>query len=61
MGGKIFKRRIIMNNIVVLKTEDDKEVFIDAILNPAKPNAKLKRALKNYNKFIKTNKIKLNN
>lgn len=50
-----------MNNIVVLKTEDDKEVFIDAILNPAKPNAKLKRALKNYNKFIKTNKIKLNN
>lgn len=49
-----------MNNNI-LNTLEDKKIFIDAILNPAKPNAKLKKALKNYNKFIKTNKIKLNN
>lgn len=44
--------KIIQENEVVLKTLEDKRIFLDAILNPPAPNEKLKKALADYNKLI---------
>ncbi|WP_282787711.1 DUF1778 domain-containing protein [Flavobacterium columnare] len=46
---------IIRDNNIILKTIEDKKIFLDAILNPPKPNAKLKKAQMNYNKFYLSN------
>ena len=42
---------IIRENNIILKTIEDKKLFLDAILNPPKPNAKLKKAQMNYHNF----------
>lgn len=42
---------IINDNNLILKTIEDKKIFLDAILNPPKPNEKLKKAQLNYQKF----------
>ncbi|KAF2518272.1 DUF1778 domain-containing protein [Flavobacterium salilacus subsp. salilacus] len=44
--------QIIKENSLVLKTLEDKKIFLDAILNPSEPNEKLKQAQLNYQKFI---------
>ncbi|MDX6187734.1 DUF1778 domain-containing protein [Flavobacterium sp. Fl-318] len=50
--------RIIKENETVLKTIEDKKIFIDAIINPPKANDKLKRAQANHTKFISNNEFK---
>ncbi|MDZ7900464.1 MAG: DUF1778 domain-containing protein [Arcicella sp.] len=42
---------IILENNLILKSLADKRVFVDAVLNPAEPNEKLKRAKANHTKF----------
>lgn len=49
--------KIIIENNQILKSIEDKKVFLTAILNPPAPNAKLKKAQLNYNKFIEANEI----
>ena len=44
--------KIIESHNKVLTSNKDREVFFDALLNPEKPNDKLKSALKNYNAFF---------
>ncbi len=44
-------RKIIMDNDTILKTMEDKKIFLDAILNPPTPNDKLKTAQLNYLKL----------
>lgn len=46
---------IIRDNNIILKTIEDKKIFLDAILNPPKPNAKLKKAQMNYNQINLSN------
>ncbi len=46
---------IILENNLILKSIEDKRVFVDAILNPPKPNDKLKKAQLNYKKFTENN------
>ncbi|WP_407517571.1 type II toxin-antitoxin system TacA family antitoxin [Elizabethkingia anophelis] len=43
---------IIKENNEILKSLEDKKVFVDAIINPAEPNSKLKQAHKNYVNFL---------
>ena len=47
--------RIILENNQILKSIEDRKVFINAILNPPTPNDRLKKAQLNYNKFIDAN------
>ena len=49
--------KIIIENNIILKSIEDKKVFLAAILNPPAPNAMLKKAQLNYNKFIEANGI----
>jgi uncharacterized protein (DUF1778 family) len=48
---------IILENNQILKSIEDKNVFLNAILHPPTPNAKLKKAQLKYDKFIKANGI----
>ena len=48
---------IIIENNQVLKSIEDKKVFLEAILNPPPPNDNLKKAQLNYNKFMETNGV----
>ncbi|MFH6966616.1 DUF1778 domain-containing protein [Flavobacterium sp. FlaQc-28] len=50
--------KIIKENETVLKTLEDKKIFVDAILNPPKANDKLKRAQANHSKLIRKNEFK---
>jgi len=50
--------KIIKENETVLKTYEDKKIFMDAILNPPKANDKLKRAQTNHFKFVEQNESK---
>ena len=43
--------KIIYENDIILKTVEDKRIFMDAISNPPAPNDKLKKAQLNYLKF----------
>lgn len=45
-------KKIINENSIILNTIEDKKIFLNAILNPPKANAKLKKAQLNYNKFL---------
>lgn len=47
--------KIIIENNQILKSIEDKKVFINALLNPPKPNDKLKKAQLNYLKFMESN------
>lgn len=40
----------------ILKTEEDKKIFIEAVTNPPPANDKLKKAQKNYKKAIENGK-----
>lgn len=42
---------IIKDNNVVLRSLNDKKIFLDAVLNPPKANAKLKNAQLDHEKF----------
>ncbi|MBE8714102.1 type II toxin-antitoxin system TacA family antitoxin [Sphingobacterium hungaricum] len=45
-------KKIIKENNEILKSLEDKKIFVNAILNPAEPNEKLKEAHKKFNDFI---------
>ena len=47
--------KVIVENNQILKSVEDKKVFLNAILNAPSPNANLKKAQSNYNKFIEAN------
>lgn len=49
---------IIVEHNQVLKSIEDKKVFLTAILNPPAPNAELKKAQLNYLKFVDSNDAK---
>lgn len=46
--------KIVKDNDLIVKTLDDKEKFLKAVLNPPSPNANLRRAQLHYNKFIES-------
>lgn len=46
---------VIIEHNQVLKSIEDKKIFLTAILNPSEPNAALKKAQLNYQKFINSN------
>lgn len=48
---------IIKDHNLILKTEEDNRIFLKALLNPPTPNAHLKKAQLNYNKFIEVNEF----
>jgi|WetSurMetagenome_2_1015567.scaffolds.fasta_scaffold215901_2 uncharacterized protein (DUF1778 family) len=45
--------QIIEKNDLILATEKDREVFFHALLHPAKPNARLKKAAHRYKERLK--------
>jgi uncharacterized protein (DUF1778 family) len=47
--------RIIEEKSMILKSLEDKKIFVEAILNPPTPNDKLRKAHSNYQKFINQN------
>lgn len=47
--------QVVKDNNQVLKTLEDKKIFLEAILNPPAPNDKLKKAQLNYQKFTGDN------
>ena len=47
--------RVIKENNKILKTIEDKKIFLEAILNPPPANDNLKKAQLNYDKFIESN------
>jgi len=49
--------KVIKENSIILKTIEDKKIFLDTILNPPPPNDNLKKAQLNYNKFNKSNGV----
>lgn len=48
-------KRIIEENTMILKSLEDKKIFVETILNPPTPNDKLRKAHLNYQKFITSN------
>lgn len=48
-------REIVAENDQILKSIEDKKIFVKAILNPPAPNAALKKANLNYKKFTEAN------
>lgn len=50
--------KIVHDNSVIVKTLEDKRIFVNAILNPPAPNSKLKEAQLNYQKFMTNNGFK---
>jgi len=51
--------RIINDNNTILKSIEDKKIFINALLNPPAPNSKLIEADLTYKEFVQ-NGIKIN-
>lgn len=49
--------KIIAEKNQILKSLEDKKIFVDAILNSPVPNANLKNALLNYKKIEGANEI----
>lgn len=45
-------KSIIKENNEFLKSLEDKRIFVNAIINPAEPNVKLKQAHEKYVKFL---------
>lgn len=48
-------KEIVYENSQILKSLEDKQIFVEALINPPAPNAELKKAQLNYKKFIGTN------
>lgn len=44
--------KIVESRNVILASKRDQEVFFDAIMNPSKPNSKLRKAASRYNQAI---------
>lgn len=51
--------RVLEESKVILSTDEDKDIFTEAILNPPAPNEKLKRAHQNHQEMIASGKIVL--
>lgn len=49
-----------MKTKIILETDEDKKIFVEAILNPPPANEKLKKAQENHKKFIENGKNKGN-
>lgn len=47
--------KIIVENNQILKSIEDKKIFLETLLNPPMPNAELKKAFSNYNQFAANN------
>lgn len=45
-------KQVILDHNVLKLTTRDREVFVHALLKPAKPTAKLRRAVKRYKELI---------
>lgn len=52
---------IVKDNNLIVKTLEDKKIFINTILNPPTPNEALKKAQLNYKKFKGENEPRNNN
>jgi uncharacterized protein (DUF1778 family) len=50
-------KKVIKENSAILKTIEDKKIFLNALLNPPSPNNNLKKANQNYLEFNKTNGV----
>lgn len=46
--------RIIQEEESILKTEEDKKLFVDLLLNPPEPNAALRNAHERYKKILES-------
>lgn len=44
--------KIVKDNNLIVSSLEDKEIFVEAVLNPPSPNAKLRTAQLNYRKII---------
>lgn len=53
--SKIEAKRIIEEDDGVIKSVDDKIIFVNSLLNPPAPNDALKSALANYNNLLNIN------
>ena len=51
-------KKALFKNSLILKTYEDKVLFVNAILNPPEPSETLKKAQLNYLKFIEDNESK---
>ena len=49
--------KIVKENNLIVKTIEDKKIFLNAVLNAPAPNEELKRAQINYQKFKETNEF----
>lgn len=49
--------QIVIDHNQVLKSMEDKKIFLNAILHPPQPNAKLKKAQLNYSKFLASDEV----
>lgn len=47
--------KIVKDHNLIVKTIEDKKIFLEAILNPPAPNDKLKEAQKTYQKMKEQN------
>jgi uncharacterized protein (DUF1778 family) len=47
--------KIVMENDLVVKTMEDKRIFLNTILNPPAPNNQLRKAQLRYQKFKSNN------
>ena len=45
------EKAIERNQLLVIASKRDREIFFKALVNPPKPNAALKKAVSRYNKF----------
>ena len=45
-------KEIILENEQIIASENDSQIFFDAITNPKKPSETLKNALEDYNLFV---------
>lgn len=48
---------IILENKEILKTLEDKQLFVNALLKPSAPNEALKKAQQQYQHFLQSNAI----
>lgn len=49
--------KIVKDNNLIVKTLEDKEKFVEALINPPAPNATLQKAQMKYNKFVESGGI----